>query len=72
MTAREQIETTLHRYSAGFDNDDHAQARSYSTLVVTGAQGAGIGSAGTYTDELVGAVDEWLIAKRRSRGDARS
>jgi uncharacterized protein (TIGR02246 family) len=53
-------------------DDDHARSRSYYTLIVTGAAGSKVGSAGTYTDELVRTGGRWLIAERRSRGDARS
>lgn len=51
--------------------EDRARARSYYTLIVSGPQGVGVGSCGTYEDELIRSGEGWLIAKRRAQGDAR-
>lgn len=54
------------------DGEAAARSSAYYALILTGADGIRIASAGTYTDELVRTDAGWQIARRRSRGDARA
>jgi hypothetical protein len=69
--SREQVRHVTTNTRVELAGEDGATARSYFTLVVTGAGGEiAIGSVGTYEDRFVRVGERWLIARRHTRADA--